>query len=36
LWGAPFILLLLGGVFLVYQLKKRRRAGCRGRVIETG
>jgi cytochrome c-type biogenesis protein CcmH len=24
LWGAPFILLLLGGVFLVYQLKKRR------------
>lgn len=29
LWSAPFILLLLGGVFLAYQLKKRR-----GQVVE--
>ncbi|MFA6972350.1 MAG: cytochrome c-type biogenesis protein [Gallionella sp.] len=29
LWSAPFILLLLGGAFLVYQLKKRK-----GMVVE--
>ncbi len=29
LWGAPFVMLLLGGVFLFYQLKKRR-----GQVVE--